>query len=385
MASTTDMPEPQAQIEPERIVEIRQRMLMLQPEDHPQAMPIQSRVARLGLEMLIDVCRLEASSMLHRPAQVTLIGSTCCSTEFKPAFAVSFTCGSQQHAGSLRFDEGAARALANALLAGMGQPRGDGPPCEVETGLLEYAALDLADRLLSRLPASSLSFAQFAGPPDMRSLEPAPTGACVELDIAIGGLGGRARLSLDVADIGLVLPDAASLVTAWPELAESRLDRESEGWDVRLALHPVELTRAEFEAVEPGDVVLLGRASLHDCGPIDAIAALDGSLVASACIVEDRPASVTARLGRPETEFEPAEIGDSTESISDGPLRIVPLMASGRLSVEQVRRWPTGQTMEFAKDRDRPVELTVGGRQVGFGELVRVDADLGLRILAWQP
>lgn len=98
-------------------------------------------------------------------------------------------------------------------------------------------------------------------------------------------------------------------------------------------------------------------------------------------------------VGRP--EFQGLDAGDpggepwlaggvkqAAASAADTELEVVAVLGSRRLTVAELLALRKGQALALDRDVNAPVDLMVAGRLVAHGELVVVDEQFGIRILA---
>ncbi len=139
------------------------------------------------------------------------------------------------------------------------------------------------------------------------------------------------------------------------------------------------LTVAEWQSLQPGDVVMLDQ-------PADA----DPSLV----IGERLHASVQVDGGRlrlrqplktvpfPVNRNHPMSTLQATDGTLDSlPLTLTCQLGSHELTLAQLREMGPGSVLPLTTDSER-VELIINGRRVGHGELVRIGSGLGVRLLS---
>ena len=50
-------------------------------------------------------------------------------------------------------------------------------------------------------------------------------------------------------------------------------------------------------------------------------------------------------------------------------------------SMEQLQQWQAGTVVDLQKDPNLPVEVMEGLRRIGRGELIRLDGELGVRLI----
>ncbi len=238
-------------------------------------------------------------------------------------------------------------------------------PVDLATSLLiEYTWLPLLESLETLLeqPLRILPSASFEAPLrldlTLRLGDHAAQSACLVMDAS------SAALIVDVLD--RCCPRAPLAFDTLPVAAQ-------------LNAGDAPLTVAEWQSLQPGDVVMLDQ-------PADA----DPSLV-----IGDRlHASVQVDGGRlrlrqplktvpfPVNRNHPMSTLQATDGTLDSlPLTLTCQLGSHELTLAQLREMGPGSVLPLTTDSER-VELIINGRRVGHGELVRIGSGLGVRLLS---
>jgi type III secretion protein Q len=175
----------------------------------------------------------------------------------------------------------------------------------------------------------------------------------IELELAAGDVGGRARLLLPASAVralrGASAPDGPAHGLPVPTSLRAGVS----------ALLPDEL-----EALAPGDVVLFDPPA-------------DG--------VEELVLPGGARLrGRRDGGGFHLEEMTMTERQAQLPITLEVELARVELSVGELARLEPGATLPLALDRRGLVTLRAGERAVARGELVEIDGAVGVRILSLE-
>lgn len=146
------------------------------------------------------------------------------------------------------------------------------------------------------------------------------------------------------------------------------------GWQV--------LTVAQLMSLAAGDVVLL-RAPTHDMRLV-----VQTRLAAAvrwqeqACVLATPLHPLDAHEGDLSMENAVAAAPhDDVESLAQLPLTLVCEVGQVSLTLAEVRSLQTGSVLPLARGPQQAVDLKVNGRRVGQGELVRIDEQLGVRIV----
>jgi type III secretion system YscQ/HrcQ family protein len=196
-----------------------------------------------------------------------------------------------------------------------------------------------------------------------------------------------------VAELTLLLegrPFSLTLYVVGAEaapLAEPRLERLGQlTLRLPLVVATVAVNRQELLELEPGGALLLGEGASIDArgagyavlvGPHSergfvAILQPDGRLV----VGEPTEARLSVERDKPSTT--------DGETLSDvlleTPVVVRVELGAVSMSAREWARLGTGDVIETAQRIAEPVVLRIGGREVGRGELVNVDGQVGVRI-----
>ncbi|MBS0197578.1 MAG: FliM/FliN family flagellar motor switch protein [Planctomycetes bacterium] len=319
-----------------------------------RALPIHHRVFAAWAT---HACAMAARSLFNRPVTLAPTESFA-----GPVFAATLRHDGHD-AAVIAFDLPAARAIADALSVSLVGVRGAGTISPAEAALLEYACLELLDRVLSAsgLADCPLVLGGFQTGEDAASR--VSTGASLPLSLTIAGHAGGAHVRLPQC-----APQIPPLLPASPLGAHGAVS-------VSLALPTFALADSELAEMQPGDIVLPGLTDLASAAGCRLVTRTLWCL-ADAAIAADAPGHIQVRCGpvnvRPDAPLaDPAPpahrtacvlIGDSPASVTD----LTELAADRFLSI-----------------RKRPGEeatLLVDARAVARGELVRCENEIGVRI-----
>jgi hypothetical protein len=299
---------------------------------------------------------------LDRPVNIDT-ETTAADAANPAAFGVGFAhpaCGD----GLITLDQTLCRAIVDTLETDFANVRGTGTLSEAELGLLEYTTLSCVDRVLrdSTGGPRAMAIRAFLNANEVaeRLKENRPAPATFRLRIS--GREGLVRLYAQ----GWESPNLEGLSS--PNGAIDPAAKVT----LRLALPPVALPAGEAGRLQNGDVVLLGMTDLATAGGCRLVTTTGWSL-SSAGVAGDSPTVVSVRCGAFDLRV--------WDSAAGGDEVLTPVIGSQSVAVDQLRQWRSGATIDFPKDAAAPVELYARGRSIGSGELVRVDGELGVRLL----
>jgi flagellar motor switch/type III secretory pathway protein FliN len=190
------------------------------------------------------------------------------------------------------------------------------------------------------------------------------------LNVRIAGREGRIRLYLPGWEAGDL---AAAAGLAPPVVSAADLQTAV---TLRLALPPGSIPSGEVERLQSGDLLLLGATELPNL-PECRLVTTTGWSLASATIVRHTPTVLTVRCGA----YEPQVWDPAAAAVDTGQQVLTPVVGRLPIRIGQLQRWRSGAALDLPQDLATPVELHVDGRSVAGAELVRVDGEVGLRLL----
>lgn len=252
-------------------------------------------------------------------------------------------------------DGRAARALADALALQHLGLRGFGELTGAERGLVEFAALSCLDRhgrgATLRRTLHGRELARSARPERCIALE---------FEVSVGGGAGAAH----------------ALVEARSPIRPLVFDEVGDGplLVLRLALPALSLSRAEFEALAAGDVVLMGAQALEGFASRAELVTAGGWRVAGAQCSTDDALSMRVRCGA----LEPRVLVAPTPAPDQ--VLLTPFLGSRALEREEFERWRAGDDLVLEKRPTRDVDLLASDGARLSGELVRLGGELGVRV-----
>jgi len=289
-------------------------------------------------------------------------------TPTEARFGLELT-GPGPHGALLGLDLPAARAIVDVIESRLGHLQGADELTETEYGLLEYTALACLDE-----------FAREAGPDlDLPRigcfLTRSGLAERLEREPALH-LGLRLRLGARQGRGFLRLPEVESAPDGWglPATGDGALSEDlEETLELRFALPPLTVTEGELARAEPGDLLLLGTREL--AGRAGALISSTGWRICTALLETDRPASLSVRPERPAPETHVLAEGE------DGSHSIQPLIGSVRLTLSELRSLGPDTPLDLEKDLTAPVQLCHEHRTLAWGELVRANGEIAVRLL----
>ncbi len=350
---------------------------------------------RLGLDLVIQQLQDALGEVLRRTVQLRLapVGMDGAPVVNAPgqtpgAFCIAFQHPSFPGEASVTLSLTAARAIVEPLSADLADLRGYGELSGPECGLLEYVSLATVDRVLKAWPRGSAGFVftRFADAAEMArqasDRKAGPTGAPPEpvvLELVVSGRRGLVQLACE----GWLVDEANAADSVLDSGVTSRGAVAGDGApvDVRLGLPAITISRQEFQAIENGDTLLLGRTTLKSFASGCALITTTGWELGAVELCDDTSTLVSVRCGtlRPTVRPELMRRGE-TASVT-----LRPAMGLLRLTTKQLGRWRGGDVVDLPTDPVAPVELYKGMAGVGKGELVTVDGELGIRLTEFDP
>lgn len=333
-----------------------------------------SAAVRLWLDWILQVTGQALERTLDRPVRIEIPAEEP-GGDAGPEFGVAFAHPAYAGEGLIVLDAPLARVIVDALEVDFANLRGNGHLSEAELGLLEYTTLACVDYVLrDGGPAASHGFAlrAFLGRSELQErLKDNPLTPGV-LNVRIAGREGRIRLYLPGWEAGDLAAAAAGL--APPVVSAAELQATI---TLHLALPPVAIPPGEVERLQPGDLLLLGATELQNLPECRLVTSTGWSL-ASATIVRHSPTVLTVRCGALEPQVWDAA---AAVAVNTGRQVLTPVVGRLPIRVGQLQRWRSGAALDLPQDLTTPVELHVDGRSAGKAELVRVDGEVGLRLL----
>jgi|SRR5579859_1986209 len=319
-----------------------------------------AQLAREALERTLDrSVNVEALSDSERLVQKELAARGLSAREVAFAVAVAHPSFGE---GWVVLDLTAARIVVDSLESDFASVRGAETLSDAEIGLLEYATLACVDHALRASAPHSESFAisDFPDPAKFRDAVEGDQRFRTTLRLRVAGRQGFVRVYL-------------SGFPAEPPDAPARLPASGSGSvEIRLAFPPLKLSREELKSLRPGDVLLTG---ISDMGSVAGfrLATSNGWMLGSATVTRDSSTSVTVRSG--EVKLDVREVGEGDRVV------LTPLLGRVALPLGELRRFGSETMLEFQKDATSPVEVFDGTECVARGELLKIDNEIGIRLL----
>ncbi len=255
------------------------------------------------------------------------------------------------------------RSLGQRLLGGPDEMDGPRSPTPAERGALAYVASAVADALA---PDAQVEPLESAGP-----LVAAGRDAAVVLDLEVTGDAQ--------GELAVLVPPEAAVNRRHRSLDD--LLRVRRGWldgtvDVPLVIATAPVGRDDLAALRVRDVLVADRV-----GPRAGDGLFDHvRLRIARGWIPTRLAPGASGL----TVIADYERGASVQETlgDDATVEIAVAAGSVTLSMRRLLELAPGQVLSLGRPLGGPVELRVGARVVGRGELVNDDGELGVRVVA---
>lgn len=299
-------------------------------------------------------------------------------------------------------DVGLAHATIGQLLGGAHDAAALRPLTEIEEGVISYVVLEmlkvLSPHMASGLPRLKLE-GVCGGVAEAEKLWAEEKHlAVVQLKCVLGAQAGHLRFFVPSSLLaGVKAPiDADARRDMLPGLLESHLGRLGgiqTFW--RAEIGHARISMSDVRGLRQGDVVLLdelsARPDLSEGGTaklrlgsgrqgwLDCDVELDGGRFrASVTGLHVGDPSVVDESERGNVASE--SMGEGAELVNDIPLHLSVELARVPTTAEEVVSLKVGQVLDLNRVPGEPVDVSVGGKVIGRGELVEVEGHLGVRI-----
>lgn len=270
----------------------------------------------------------------------------------------------------------------------------------VEWGLLSYVAARGLANLTDRTgPLGPWDLTLDRVGPEPFLTEKVPGVVTLRWPVRLGETTGSVRLWISEGLVERLLETDPPIRDVDPDLLLAKLGRLTSDWWAEAG----QLSLPEgFGSLRPGLVAPLIGSRLHGtaqnpCGRVDLLTRIPGFLYR--LITEPAPNSGAGRLlAQPPIRCEPLDeepaimngLDDpnATNVGADGPnpaeLPVTLAVELGRISLplNRLADLRAGDVIELGRTQREPVELTSGGRLVARGELIQIDAELGVRVIS---
>lgn len=289
-----------------------------------------------------------------------------------PALQVLFRWGESGASGSLMIDPDLGRALCDALAADVAGLRSSGALSEAETGILEYIALELVDRLARLVPdvASTWSVVALLSPWDQSSASPS-RGSALGMRLVLPTGQGWARLTLEGVPTETM---TRAFGSALSHAREGRAARQPV-W-LGLALPWVTLHAEEFERLAPGDVVLLGGSDPVGLARTGFVRSETGWRIADVRAAQFTHTGIDVQV---------QDLGLAVDASPPAPagslVTVRPIAGSVSLTLAQISDLRAGDVLTLPFDPAAPLILSLANQTLARGEFVRVQGEVGMRVI----
>lgn len=342
---------------------------------------------RLGDVVLSGVQQLRLTTMLRRISTVLSAGlgddMSRRSIRFEilaggadagardPAFGFVLASREAEVACIATLDRASARAMVDVIETQLADLKGTGEITPTEHGLLEFAVLSALDELESE-GGGVLAVDRFLRRGELSNRSIFEGFDALDIRATIAGREGIGSIWFPKRAAPAVLSEKGFPLGQ----AEADTATDVSGYlQVMLALPRVTLSPEELGAVRPGDVIVIGSTDLSSFATDAAIVTSTAWRLADATIVRDGPDLVTVRCGPLRVEvFQP-------RADREGFACLVPVTGSHQISLDQVRAWTAGAILDLKKPAGANVDLLLDASWFASGELVRVEGEVGIRIL----
>lgn len=273
-------------------------------------------------------------------------------------------------------DGALARAIVSRVTAQFAQLRGAGDSIsDAEAGVLEFVALTAADRLADPAAQGSAEapmgvvFKQFLTGAEAVTWGSRSAVGGLSVQAVVGPQAGLARIWLP-RSVAKGILQQVKRTPPMPAAAEAVL--------VSIQLPEIALTEAEWDALAPGDLLMLGLSKLVGVSSGLRLVTSNGwSLCEAECVV-DSPTLIAAECGSLHVAIDPACAAGAA-----GSLILRATLGQASLATAHLARWKSGTRIELTKNAQTPIELWHGPERVGRGEMVSHDGEKAIHVLEW--
>lgn len=352
------------------------------------AFPWDGLQAQLAEALQLPKLRLEVETTSWKKPGEFLLGlqqdPQVLTLELAPLAQPAFFAMPQEDAG----------ALAQFCLSKTGDAKGFSHP-DLQAGFARYIFLEVLDTLNTLHCFGDLS---------VRLGHPVPlpheAALCLDLALSIGQQKVRARV---ICPSSFHEAFRTHFALHKPELTESPLIREVLV-PLRLEIGTTQLSLEKWRKVEKGDLVILDRCTFDPeqqkggvAISLGKIALFQGRIKDNQLKFLDYALTYEETMSPPEEESEPAEVPseEAEQPLEEAPQEIsmekvlpadeVPLTLTVELghlsmSLEKLLQIKPGNLLELGVSPEQGVALTLQGKSIARGELVKVGELLGVRI-----
>jgi len=286
------------------------------------------------------------------------------------------TGGAEDEEFMIGVDGALARTIVSRITAQFAQLRGAGDSIsDAEAGVLEFVALTAADRLADSAAQASTDrpmgavFKQFLTGAEAVAWGSRSAVGGLSVQAVVGSQAGLARIWLPRSVAKSVLQQVKR-TPPMPAAAEVVL--------VSLQLPEIVLSEVEWNALTPGDLLLLGVTQLAGPSPRWRLVTSNGWSLCEAECTADTPTLIAAECSSLDVNVDPATVAGAA-----GKRILRATLGQATLASAHLAHWKTGTRIELPKDARTPIELWHGTERVGRGEIVNHDSEKAVHVLEW--
>ncbi|MGB7977970.1 MAG: type III secretion system cytoplasmic ring protein SctQ [Chlamydiales bacterium] len=248
----------------------------------------------------------------------------------------------------------------------------------LQEGFYRYLALEALHSIQGTEPFTNLTL-QLAEEEDLQMSK----AFCIDVEIQFDQKSCWARLALPVEFRANWIQHFSAMAS---EYFPTELSRKIE-IDLSVKIGSVLLRREEWEAIQPGDFILLDQGSYDAQKRSGAsLLMLRSTPLFNVKIERDRLALTDYAFHYEDTMEPEKKTGDASQeeevvALKELPLSITVEIARLKMTLDQLMHLTPGNTLDLPIHPDQGVSLTMNGQKIGRAELVYLGEQLGIRIL----
>ncbi|HET6347407.1 MAG TPA: FliM/FliN family flagellar motor switch protein [Myxococcota bacterium] len=313
-----------------------------------------------------------------------------------------------EHKILLDMDPALASMCIERLLGGHGEPQArlQRPLTDIETGVLSFVVL----KALAHFGEGWQNGRELALTLDRFAAKPSELAPIIDAETGYQQLGVRVELAKRTAYVRIFLPDALVQKRFGTPVSQSggtprelaymreRLKHLGEKTiSARVVATTLDLSGDDIANVEPGDIIVLENHQLQKTADgIDGRVFVrlgpgeNGGFVGQLRNEADQARLEVAEIINQEQPLEESmaesEQGDNLPEtqglLRDVDASVVVELGRIRMNTAQVVRLRQGQILRLPRGPNDPVDLVVNGKLFARGELIEVEGELGVRLVA---